>query len=93
MRASILRASYAYIVGPHAPQNCHSRWGEPVGDFVKAVKAHAMLRCATRQDFRTGAMSDLDDAKYAKMTYWVCAYAPKSALRSQTQSHRQLRWS
>ena len=84
-RASILRASSAYFVGPHAPQNCNSRWGEPVGDFVAAVKAHARLRCATEMDGRTGVVKEFDEEKYAKMAYWVCASAPKSALRSQTQ--------
>ena len=39
-----------------------------MGDFVKAVKAHAKLRC-TKVD------GELDEEKYAKMTYWVCAYA------------------
>ena len=63
-----------------------------MADFVAAVKAHAKLRCAIDQDY-TGAVKKFDEEKYAKMTYWVCAYAPKSALRSQTQSHRQLRWS
>ena len=72
-----MRASYAYVVGPHAPQSCSSRWGEPVGDFVAAVKAHAKVRCAIDQNPNTGAVFKFDEAKYAKMTYWVCAYAPK----------------
>ena len=62
-------------------------------DFAKALIAHAKLRCATSQDPHTGVVNKFDEAMYAKMTYWVCAYAPKSALRSQPQSHRQLRWS
>ena len=48
-----------------------------MADFVAAVKAHAKLRCACRQDGGTGAVLEFDEEKYAKMTYWVCAYAPK----------------
>ena len=46
-----------------------------MGDFVAAVKAHAKLRCATNICSYTGAVEHFDEAKYAKMTYWVCAYA------------------
>ena len=42
-----------------------------MGDFVKAVKAHAELRCINEDD-------KLDEEKYARMTYWVCAYANNS---------------
>ena len=48
-----------------------------MGDFVKAVKAHAMLRCAINQD-PNGAVEEIDEAMYARMTYWVCAYASNS---------------
>ena len=46
-------------------------------NFVAAVKAHARLRCATEVAVRTGVVTEIDEEKYAKMTYWVCAYAPK----------------
>mgnify|MGYP004365225761 CR=1 FL=1 len=46
-----------------------------MADFVAAVKAHAKLRCATKQIF-SGDVEEFDEEKYAKMTYWVCAYAP-----------------
>ena len=36
--------------------------------FVAALKAHAKLRCTFNEE-------KLDEEKYAKMTYWVCAYA------------------
>ena len=42
--------------------------------FVAALKAHAKLRCRLRnEDFNSG--KELDEEMYAKMTYWVCAYA------------------
>ena len=47
-----------------------------MADFVAAVKAHARLRCAIANDHRTGAVTKIDEEKYAKMAYWVCAYAP-----------------
>ena len=40
-------------------------------DFAKALKAHAELRC-------TDATGGFDKEKYARMTYWVCAYANNS---------------
>ena len=43
-----------------------------MADFVAAVKAHAELRCKVG----FGTSQELDKEKYAKMTYWVCAYAP-----------------
>ena len=65
-------ADRAYSFCQDAWQARKSRWGEPVGDFVKAVKAHARLRCTVR-DGEYG--SKLDEEMYAKMTYWVCACA------------------
>ena len=64
-----------------------------MGDFVKAVKAHAKLRC-TVSDSQSLTGLKLDEAMYAKMTYWVCAYAKKLALHSgcPRQSHLELRW-
>ena len=57
---------------PGARPDCNSRWGEPVLDFAKALKAHAELRCTVRDgEYKT----KLDEEMYARMTYWVCAYA------------------
>ena len=44
--------------------------------FVAVVKAHAKLRCCTYQT-QSGDVKEFDEEMYAKMTYWVCAYAPK----------------
>ena len=46
-----------------------------MADFVAAVKAHARLRCATKAD-QGGVVEEIDEEKYAKMAYWVCASAP-----------------
>ena len=46
-----------------------------MADFVAAVKAHARLRCATKADYK-GLVEEIDEEKYAKMAYWVCASAP-----------------
>ena len=43
--------------------------------FVAALKAHAKLRC-TVNTVDKGGNRQIDEEKYAKMTYWVCAYAP-----------------
>ena len=67
-------ADRAYSFCPDAWQARNSRWGEPVGDFVKAVKAHAKLRCTVPGEY---GYKQLDEEMYAKMTYWVCAYAHK----------------
>ena len=57
-------------------------------DFAKALIAHAKLRCTKKG----GKL--VDEEKYAKMTYWVCAYAKNIALHSgcPRQSHLELRW-
>ena len=72
-------ADRAYSFCPDAWQARNSRWGEPVGDFVKAVKAHAELRCTVGV---RSSEEKLDEEMYAKMTFWVCAYASNSLCRA-----------
>ena len=62
--------------------------------FVAALKAHAKLRCTFMGGTPGDSKEQLDEEKYAKMTYWVCAYAKKLALHSgcPRQSHLELRW-
>ena len=68
LSASLGRRSRV-IFSRDARPDCNSRWGEPVLDFAKALKAHAELRC-TAPDKEKGY-----GEMYARMTYWVCACA------------------
>ena len=75
------KCSYVELVAPpgtkaQTPKWFVSHWwGEPVKDFIMAVKEHARQRFAPRDDRHGNYGEPYGKPADVEATYWICAYA------------------